>query len=311
MVTILMPVYNEGASIRQTLSQVEQVLGEADIPHSYLLVDDGSTDDTWQQLLLARQELPGLRLVRLSRNFGKEAALCAGLERAGGDAVIVMDADLQHPPRYLPRMVELWQQGYEIVDGVKAHRGREPFFRRWGAALYYRLFGRLTGLSQQPLSDFKLLSRRALEAWKQLPERDTYFRGMSAWLGFARCQMPFEVEPRRQGRTKWRFSALLRLFVDSIIAYTAAPLLLVGVMGLVMLAAAAVLTAQTLWMYFSHQAQTGFSTVILLQLFIGSGLMLALSVIGLYIGKIYEEVKGRPRYLVQEDTDALLPVDPR
>ena len=134
---------------------------------------------------------------------------------------------------------------------------------------------------------------------------------LSAWLGFARCQMPFEVEPRRQGRTKWRFSALLRLFVDSIIAYTAAPLLLVGVMGLVMLAAAAVLTVQTLWMYFSHQAQTGFSTVILLQLFIGSGLMLALSVIGLYIGKIYEEVKGRPRYLVQEDTDALLPVDPR
>ena len=306
MVTILMPVYNEGASIRQTLSQVEQVLSEAGIPHAYLLVDDGSTDDTWQQLLLAGQELPGLRLVRLSRNFGKEAALCAGLERAGGDAVIVMDADLQHPPRYLPRMVELWQQGYEIVDGVKTHRGREPFFRRWGAALYYRLLGRLTGLSQQPLSDFKLLSRRALDAWKQLPERDTYFRGMSAWLGFARCQMPFEVEPRRQGRTKWRFSALLRLFVDSIIAYTAAPLLLVGVMGLVMLGAAAVLTVQTLWMYFSRQAQTGFSTVILLQLFIGSGLMLALSVIGLYIGKIYEEVKGRPRYLVQEDTGALL-----
>ena len=302
MITILMPVYNEGGQIRANLHTVEAVLDEAHIPHSFLLVDDGSTDNTWDELCAARRELAAVRLVRLSRNFGKEAALCAGLERADGDAVVVMDADLQHPPRYIPRMVELWQQGYDIVDGVKEKRADEPLLRRWGAALYYKLFSRLTGLSEQPLSDFKLLSRRALDAWKQLPERGTYFRGMSAWVGFPRCQLPFTVDSRRGGHTKWSFSALLRLSVDSIIAYSAAPLLFVGLLGLLLLVAAGLLAVQTLWMYFSHRAQTGFSTVILLQLIIGSCLMMALSVIGLYIGKIYEEVKGRPRYLVREDS---------
>lgn len=197
--------------------------------------------------------------LRLSRNFGKEAALCAGLENAGGDAVVVMDADLQHPPEYIPEMVRLWQEeGYDVVEGVKEDRGKESFGAKLSALLFYRTFRKTTGIDISRASDFKLLDRKTVEAWKTLPEKSTFFRGLSAWVGFRRYALPFKVAPRAGGETKWTFRSLLRLAVNSITAYTAAPLLVVFWLGVLMGIGAVVMTVQTLYMYFSHNAETGF-----------------------------------------------------
>ena len=301
MITVIMPVYNEGPYIYDNVCRVTDILKEADIDHRFLLVDDGSKDDTWQALCRLNDDLPNVEALRLSRNFGKESALCAALEHADGDAVVVMDCDLQHPPECIPEMVRLWkEEGYDIVEGVKINRGREPLMSKICAKMFYRTFRKTTGMEILAASDFKLMNRAALEAWKKLPERNTFFRGLSAWVGFKRYELPFEVAPRAGGQTKWTTRALIRLAVNSITSYTTAPLHFILWLGVILGIAAVVLAIETLIRYFFFSAAAGFSTVILLQLFIGSCLMISLSILGLYVARIYDEVKGRPRYLISE-----------
>ena len=304
-----MPVYNEGDFIYQNVSTVDQILQNARIDHRFLLVDDGSKDQSWQEMCRLADDMPQVSVIRLSRNFGKEYALCAALENAAGDAVVVMDSYLQHPPELIPEMVRLWQEeGYDVVEGVKADRGKESLGNKLAAMTFYKLFKDATKIDIGVASDFKLMNRSALEAWKQMPERNTFFRGLSAWVGFKRYAMPFEVAPRAGGETKWTLKSLMRLAINSITSYTAAPLFVVFWLGLLMLVAGMVLGIQTLVNYFAGRAASGFSTVILLQLLIGSGIMISLSIIGLYLAKVYEEVKGRPRYLIKEKRgDAILP----
>lgn len=300
MITILMPVYNEGGYIYQNVMTVDKLLESQGIEHQFLLVDDGSKDKSWAEMSRLADDHANVSLIRLSRNFGKEAALCAGLENAEGDAVLVMDSDLQHPPEYISEMVRLWQEeGYDVVEGIKADRGKESFAGKLAALFFYRTFRKTTGIDIGVASDFKLMDRSAVEAWKELPEKNTFFRGLSAWVGYNRYAMPIKIAPRAGGETKWTFKSLVRLAVNSITAYTAAPLFAVFWLGILMFIGAVVMTVQTLYMYFAHRAETGFSTVILLLLFIGSAIMISLSIIGLYIAKIYDEVKGRPRYLIK------------
>lgn len=295
-----MPVYNEGDYIYNNVIIVDQLLEKEGIEHQFLLVDDGSRDKSWAELCRLANDRQNVSIIRLSRNFGKEAALCAGLESASGDAVIVMDSDLQHPPERIPEMVRLWrEEGYDVVEGIKADRGRESFGSKLAALLFYRTFQRTTGIDIGIASDFKLLDRSVVEAWKKLPEKNTFFRGLSAWVGYKRYAMPFEVAPRAGGNTKWTLRSLMRLAVNSITAYTAAPLFIVFWLGVIMGIGAVIMTIQTLYNFFSNQADPGFSTVILLQLFIGSAIMISLSIIGMYISKIYDEVKARPRYLIK------------
>lgn len=300
MITVIMPVYNEGEFIYQNVCTAHDVLSKAQVEHQFLLVDDGSRDQSWQEMCRLADDFEYVSVIRLSRNFGKELALCAALENADGDAVVVMDSDLQHPPEYIPEMVRLWQEeGYDVVEGVKADRGKESLGGKIAAMTFYKLFKKSTKIDIGVASDFKLMNRASLEAFKQMPERNTFFRGLSAWVGFKRYSLPFEVAERAGGETKWTLKGLVRLAVNSITSYTAAPLFLVFWIGMIMLLAAVVLGVQTLVNFFLGAA-SGFSTVILLQLFIGSCTMISLSIIGLYISKIYEEVKGRPRYLIQD-----------
>lgn len=299
MITVLMPVYNEGKYIYNNVMKVDSLLIEKGIEHQFLLVDDGSNDNTWDEMCRLASDYPHVSIIRLSRNFGKESALCAGLENAAGDAVVIMDSDLQHPPEYIPEMVRLWrEEGYNVVEGVKEDRGKESLGSKLAALLFYRTFRRTTGIDIGVASDFKLMDRSAVEAWKKLPERNIFFRGLSAWVGFKRRTLPFKVAPRAGGDTKWTFSALVRLAINSITAYTAAPLFIVFWLGVLMGIGAVILGIQTLYNYFAHQSVPGFSTVILLLLFIGSAIMISLSIIGLYIAKIYDEVKARPRYII-------------
>jgi dolichol-phosphate mannosyltransferase len=298
--SLVIPVYQEGSHIRSSVAVIEEVLKKNRLVYELVLVDDGSKDNTWSELKLLAAENDKVTVLRLSRNFGKESALCAGLEYADGDMLLVMDADLQHPPALIPEMVKYWLEGYDVVEGVKNSRGKEnPIYKLCAKFFYYILY-RSSDIHLGKASDFKLLDRKVVEAWKEMPERAIFFRGMSAWLGFDRKQISFNVAERVNGKTKWSLIRLIRLAVNAITSYTSVPLHCITLLGILMFLVTIVMGLQTLFMKFSGRALDGFTTVILLQLFIGSSIMTSLGIIGIYLTKIYKEVKGRPRYLVSK-----------
>lgn len=286
------------------LSELKSALDQTRHPFEIVLVDDGSPDDTWERIKDKARTLPNLRAVRLSRNFGKELALCAGLERARGDAVVVMDGDGQHPPSLLPLMIEKWRgSGADIVQAVKIKRGRESITSKLGALLFYLILNNLSGFELKGASDFKLINRKVVDTWLAMRERNVFFRGMTAWMGFNTVQVPFEVAARRGGKSGWSYLRRAKLALVGITTFSSFPLHLVTFAGVIFLIFAVGLGIQTLYLKLTGQAFTGFTTVILLQLIIASLLMISLGIIGEYLARIYEEVKGRPRYIVAESIE--------
>lgn len=303
--SVVMPVYREGPNLIGVLDEVVAKLNEAHMPFELVLVDDGSPDNSWEVISELTSTFPMLRAARLSRNFGKEAALCAGLEMARGKIVIVMDADGQHPPSLLPEMIRIWRQGdIDVVEAVKASRGKETFFSKVSAGLFYLLWNKLSGFELRGASDYKLMDRRAVDAYLQMQERNVFFRGMTAWLGFRRAQVPFVVAERNGGSSGWSFFRLLRLALTGITAFSALPLQLVTLVGFLFLIFSAVFGIYTLTLQLSGLSVSGFATVILLLLFTGSMLMISLGIIGIYIERIYDEIKFRPRYVISQSKQA-------
>jgi polyisoprenyl-phosphate glycosyltransferase len=301
-ITVVIPVYNEESQICQNISVIRKCLAETGMNFMILLVDDGSTDGTWFKLKMLSEEVSEVKALKLSRNFGKEAALCAGLEAAEGDACIIMDADLQHPPALIPEMIRLWKDhGYEVVEGVKASRGNESMINKFGANLFYHMLSKLSGFNINQASDFKLLDKKVVQAWRSMNERGTFFRGMSAWVGYNRISIPFNVGIRTGGVSKWSVFKLFNLAVKAITSFSSFPLHIVTFIGVFFLAGALILGIQTLYMKLMGMAYSGFTTVILLLLIIGSSLMISMGVIGTYIARIYEEVKCRPRYIISDE----------
>ena len=301
LVSVVIPLYKEGSHLGAFLSDLKSALDQTRKPFEIVLVDDGSPDDTWERIKDQARILPNLRAVRLSRNFGKELALCAGLERARGDAVVVMDGDGQHPPSLLPLMIEKWQtSGADIVQAVKIKRGRESLAGKLGALLFYLILNKLSGFELKGASDYKLMNRKAVNAWLAMHERNVFFRGMTAWMGFSTVRIPFEVAARRAGKSGWSYFKRWKLALVGITTFSSFPLHLVTFAGVIFFLFAVGLGIQTLYLKLAGRAFTGFATVILLELIIGSLLMISLGIIGEYLARIYEEVKGRPRYLVTE-----------
>lgn len=300
LLSIVIPVYNEEAHIASSIATVRRILDEAGISHQFILIDDGSRDGSWGALQQLAASMPRIRAYKLSRNFGKEAALCAGLEQVDTELTLVMDSDLQHPPELIPSMVAKLQEGYDVVEGVKSDRGHEAQLYKLGARAFYSTFMRLTGFDLRDASDFKLMNRRVIEAWRRLPERDTFFRGMSAWVGFKRYAMPFQVARRVEGVSKWSPVKLSRLFISAISSFSSLPLQIITILGAVFFFSSLLLAIWTLYMKFAGTALSGFTTVILLQLIIGSAIMFGLGTIGLYLARIYDEIKARPRYLIEQ-----------
>ena len=304
LISIVIPLYNEGSHLSALLSDLKTALQQTGCPFELVLVDDGSPDDTWERIKDETQTLPSLRAVRLSRNFGKELALCAGLERARGDAVVVMDGDGQHPPSLLPVMVEKWRtSGADIVQAVKTKRGSETLTGKLGALLFYLILNKLSGFELKGASDFKLMNRKVADTWLAMRERNVFFRGMTAWMGFTTVQIPFEVVARRGGKSGWSYLRRAKLALIGITTFSSFPLHLVTFAGVIFFVFAVGLGIQTLYLKLAGQAFTGFATVILLELIIGSLLMISLGIIGEYLARIYEEVKGRPRYIVMESIE--------
>jgi glycosyltransferase involved in cell wall biosynthesis len=304
LISVVIPLYKEGSHLSAFLSDLETALQETGCRFELVLVDDGSPDDTWQRIKDEARAFPSLRAVRLSRNFGKELALCAGLERARGDAVVVMDGDGQHPPSLLPVMIEKWRtSGADIVQAVKTKRGSDSLTGKLGALLFYLILNKLSGFELKGASDFKLMNRKVADTWLAMRERNVFFRGMTAWMGFTTVQIPFEVVTRRTGKSSWSYFKRSKLALIGITTFSSFPLHLVTFAGVIFFIFAVGLGIQTLYLKLAGRAFTGFATVILLELIIGSLLMISLGIIGEYLARIYEEVKGRPRYVITESIE--------
>src|SRR5436190_11997480 len=304
LISVVIPLYNEGSHLRELLADLKRPLQDVGCRFEVVLVDDGSFDDTWTKVKDEARIWPDLRAIRLSRNFGKELALCAGLERARGNAVIVMDGDGQHPPSLLPLLIKNWRtSGADVVEAVKRRRGRESLASKFGALTFYVILNKLSGFDLKGASDFKLIDRRVLDMWLAMHERNVFFRGMTAWMGFRTIQVPFEVGPRRAGKSGWSYLRRAKLALIGITTFSSFPLHLVTFAGVIFFLFAVGLGIQTLYLKLAGRAFTGFATVILLELIIGSLLMISLGIIGEYLARIYEEVKGRPRYVITESIE--------
>lgn len=302
MLSVIIPSYNENENIRRTAQTIAGILSDAAIEYELIFVDDGSRDTTWAEICAAHDSDPCVRGLGFSRNFGKEGAIFAGLKNARGDCAVVIDCDLQHPPELIPQMYQLWQGGAEVVEAIKRSRGKEGLFHKIFARSFYKMMKSSSGINLDGASDFKLLDRKVINAMNELPERITFFRALSSWVGFTTERVEFDVQPRAAGKSKFSMKSLFRFALNNITSFTDVPIRLITWVGVIFGIMALVLGIQTLVKYFCGQAAEGFSTVILLILITGACVLLGVGVIGYYLSKIYEEIKQRPRYIVARTT---------
>ena len=300
MLSVILPAYNEEKMISVAAETLSGILEEAEIPFELLFINDGSKDGTWAEICKAREKDSRVCGVCFSRNFGKESAMFAGLEKARGSCCVVLDCDLQHPPEKIVEMYRLWEQGYEVVEGIKHDRGEESGFHRFAANSFYGIISKATGIDMASSSDFKLLDRKVVDALNAMPERSVFFRALSFWVGFRKAEVTYDVRERVAGESKWSTGSLIRYAIRNIGSFSSMPLHAVTVMGIITLIISIVFSVVALVQKLTGVALGGFTTVIILLLFIGSLVMISLGIIGYYIARIYDEVKGRPRYIIEE-----------
>lgn len=299
--SVVVPVYNEAAGLDALHERLTSTLQRAALPYEIVLVDDGSRDGSWERMTeLARRD-PRLVLVRLSRNFGHQIAITAGLDHARGEAVVVMDADLQDPPEVVPRMIERWRAGYDVVYGRRERRLGEGLFKRGTAAVFYRLVRRLTAVDiPADTGDFRLMSRRAVDALRTLQERNRFVRGMVAWVGFRQTALDYVREARHVGETKYPVRKMVRFAGDAIFSFSHVPLRVATWLGLASsLVAFGYAVYAILARLLGWPTVQGWASLMVAIIFLGGVQLISLGVIGEYIGRIYDEVKARPLYLTQ------------
>jgi glycosyltransferase involved in cell wall biosynthesis len=304
--TVVVAAYNEQAALPLLHPRIRAALAGLDFETRVLYVDDGSRDDTWAVLQDLAAADPSVRLLRLARNFGKEVALTAGLDEADSDAVVVLDADGQDPPELIPAFVDKWLQGYDVVYGTRTRRDGESWFKRATAAAFYRVINRLSDTPIPPdTGDFRLLSRRVLDALRQLRERQRFMKGLFAWVGFRQVALPYERAPRLAGASKFNYWRLWNLALEGITGFSTVPLRIATYLGLGAAVAAFVygvwiVSKTLLW---GDRVQ-GWPTMMAVILFLGGVQLIALGILGEYLGRLYLESKQRPLYLVSERKDA-------
>ena len=304
MTSVVVPAHNEVDGIARTVTVLSDILQQFGPGWEIVIVDDGSTDQTFARVTELAASDNRIRGIRFSRNFGKEAAILAGLRYSRGRRVITIDADLQHPPSLIPEMIAAWEDGAKIVNAVKEDRKSDSFIARLRASIFNNIVSRLGGVDLHNSSDFKLLDRSVVEALaNNLPERERFYRGLADWLGFPSVDLPFTVELRAEGTGKWSVWKLAELALTALVSFTSAPLRIVTVLGILTLALGGVIAIEALFSWARGEAVSGFATIIITLLIIGSFVMISLGIIGEYIAKIYTEVKHRPSYFVEQTTD--------
>jgi dolichol-phosphate mannosyltransferase len=298
LVSVVAPVYDEEAGLEAFYSRICTAL--RGVPFELVLVDDGSRDSSPQILERLAESDPRVCVVFLSRNFGHQTALTAGLDHARGDAVVMIDADLQDPPELIPEMVDYWRRGCDVVYAVRQERAGESAFKLKTAQWFYSLFGALAQVKLQHNSgDFRLLDRRALDALNSMRERHRFLRGMTVWVGFTQAAVPYERDARYAGETKYTLPRMIRFSLDAIFSFSHRPLQLATLMGFIFSALAFVAIPVVIILRLLNSYIPGFATITIVILLLGGIQLIAVGIMGEYIGRIYDEVKGRPLYLVR------------
>ena len=298
----VVPCFNEADSLAVLLPELRDALANCADLWEVILVDDGSTDASAALLTRWAQE-PGFRVLLLSRNFGKEAALTAGLQAAQGDATVMMDADLQHPPALIADFVKHWQAGADVVYAVRADRGAEPLFKRMGTALFYKLVNAADRFEVPAgAGDFRLMDRSAVRALLALPERNRFMKGLYAWVGFDAVALPYVPRERRHGSTRFSPMRLIHLSLDGLTGFTTWPLRAVSLLGSLLAVGALLYAGYLVLDYLLFGADvSGWTTIVVALMGLSGIQLLSLGVVGEYVGRIFEEVKGRPLYVVKRE----------
>jgi dolichol-phosphate mannosyltransferase len=298
LLSVVAPVFNEEENIRAFCERTIAALGG--MPFEIVVVDDGSSDGTAARLEELAAADRRIRVVTLSRNFGHQTALTAGLEHATGDAVVMIDADLQDPPELIPELVEWWRKGSDVVVAAREAREGETRFKLMTASWFYRLLGRVAQIEvEQNAGDFRLLSRRALDALLAMPERNRYIRGMTAWVGFTHTSVPYRRAPRHSGDTKFSVMKMLRLSFDAIASFSYVPLQMATLLGFFFAAVAFLGIPVAIGFRIAGEFVPGITTVVIAVLLLGGIQLMAIGIIGEYLARVYDEVKRRPLYLVR------------
>ena len=300
LISLVVPVYNEGTMIFDCLIHILREAQGEDYELELIAVDDGSKDSSASELERARLHDGRIRPISFTRNFGKEAAILAGLAQTKGDAVVVLDCDLQHPPELISQMVNLWQQDLYVVEAVKQDRGDEAFQDGLFARAFYTLFNRFSGLDIRNHSDFKLLDREVVDAYLAFPEKHRFFRGIIGWARYPSAQIPFSVPERAGGgNSQWSKLKLLRYAINNLTSFSSLPLKLVSYVGAATLALGGIVGVISLFQKFEGKAISGFTTVNLLIIIMSGAILLSLGIIGHYLARLYDEIKARPTYIIK------------
>ena len=300
MLSVVIPAFNEQEMVPAAAGQIDGILSRAGIPHELIFIDDGSRDATWAEIRAESEHRDTVRGVHFSRNFRKEAAIFAGLQAADGDCVAVIDCDLQHPPEKLVGMYRLWEQGVEVVEGVKTDRGEESLAHRVAAKTFYRLISEATHIDMTRASDFKLLDRKAVNVLLSMREKRAFFRALSSWIGFRTAEVPYEVRERAAGESKWSTWLLIKYALSNITAFTSLPLHLITGCGAASFLAALIVGIVSIVRLAMGRVVTGLTGAVILLLFLSGLIMVGLGIIGYYLGNIYMEIQDRPRFIVSE-----------
>ena len=301
MLSIIIPAYNEEKCIKKAYDAINSLLIENGIEGEFIFVDDGSQDETYRTISELASEKDNIVGLHFSRNFGKESAISAGLSAVSGDCAVVIDCDLQHPPEKIIEMYHLWEAGYEIVEGIKRERGDEKKMHGIGAKLFYSVISRMAGFDMANSSDFKLLDRKVIDVLNKMPERG-FFRAISFWVGYKKAVVEYDVAERVDGESKWSTRGLIKYALSNITSYSTAPMQIVTILGIVMLVISVIFGVWALIDKIIGRALEGMTTVIIITIFIGSIIMISLGIIGYYIARIFEEIKGRPKYIISSTT---------
>lgn len=301
--SLIVPIYNEAETLPEFYRRVSTLMERLDGTVELILVNDGSRDRSLQLMRLLHQKDPRVSYLSLARNFGHQVAVTAGLNFARGQAIVILDADLQDPPELIPEMVEKWQQGYQVVYAQRSQRRKEGWFKRFTAYLFYRLLKRLADVDiPTDTGDFCLMDRQVVDVLNAMPERNRYLRGLRAWIGFRQTSVRFERDPRFAGEVKYTFGKSLALAVNGLVSFSRVPLRLSTYIGLLAAAIAVLMALLVLYwrLFLPHSPLTGFTIILVAIFFLGAVQLVSIGILGEYIGRIYEEVKGRPLYTLAE-----------
>lgn len=301
-VSVVVPCYNEEETIEKFYNAIHKLWEDINNYELELLfIDDGSKDKTIELIRSISEEDSHVRYSSFSRNFGKEAAIFCGLKQATGDSVVVIDADLQHPITTIPNMIEKWEEGYDVIEGIKSERGNESVSHGLMAKFFYKMMGKMTGFDMNNSSDFKLLDRKVVDALNQLEEKVTFFRALTFWVGFKSTYVEYDVHERSGGATKWNSRSLMKYAIYNLTSFTYAPLYCILWLGAIVIFIGVILGIDAIISYIQGKTVGGYPSLVILIILSVGAIITILGIIAVYLARMFEEIKGRPRYFVRED----------